>query len=308
VTERRDSRGWGRVLGLALACIAFATVRPALLVFIPFGLLALGLPPRRPVAILAGLLLLGAAVFGTRPEGVDALERAWALLAGGWFLLAVVLLPDRGFVTRGLVAVGGAAGSAACFLAASGKLSSADAVVTERLRSESALVMDMVSRAGDGIGAEALAMVQRVLEGYVAVYPALLGLGTLAGLGVAWWGWGRLSLRSEAAIRPLTEFRFSDALVWLVILGVALVLLAPSDGVRAGSNLLLFMGALYALRGLAVAVFVWGMPGPIGLVFAALAAILLYPLIVATSAMLMLGLFDTWLDIRNRRTSAEPEP
>ena len=135
----------------------------------------------------------------------------------------------------------------------------------------------------------------------MTLYPALLALATLAGLAVAWWAWGRLVNRPDEDLAPLREFRFSDGLIWLLILGIVLVLLprAP-ELVRTGSNLLAFMAALYALRGLAVAIFLWGMPGPAGMLLAGLAMILLYPVVVATSV--VLGVFDTWLDIRTRRS------
>ena len=52
---------------------------------------------------------------------------------------------------------------------------------------------------------------------------------------------------------PLTEFRFNDQLIWALAVGLTLSLLpAFSDGRNAGFNLLLFFGALYAVRGLGV--------------------------------------------------------
>lgn len=309
MAERRGGRGWGRVLGLLLVCIAFSAVQPALLVFVPFGLLTLGLPPRRPVTVIAGLIMLGAALAGMRPEGLAAVERAWALLVGGWFLLAIVLMPRQGFVTRGLTAVGGAYASGLGLLALrDGALARIDEAFAARLRNGAATAAQAWGGTGEsGAGEELAGAIRQAAEIQVAVYPALLALATLAGLAVAWWAWGRLARRPDGGLAPLREFRFSDALIWVLILGIALVLVpsAPALLGRAGSNLLAFMVALYALRGFAVALFVWGVPGPGGMVLAALATVLLYPVVVATSV--MLGVFDTWLDIRTRRP-ASPGP
>lgn len=300
---RLTGRGWGRVLGLSLVCIAFSAVQPALVVFVPFGLLTLALPPRRPVSVLAGLLLLGAALAGMPPEGLAAVERAWALLVGGWFVLAVVLLPEHRFVTRGLTAVAGAFATSLAFLSLrAGSLRRIDEAFSERLREGATSAATAWRGLGDStLASELSAAIERAVELQVTLYPALLALATLAGLAVAWWAWGRLVNRPEESLAPLREFRFSDGLIWLLILGIVLVLLprAP-DLVRTGSNLLAFMAALYALRGLAVAIFLWGMPGPAGMLLAGLAMILLYPVVVATSV--MLGVFDTWLDIRTRRS------
>ena len=88
--------------------------------------------------------------------------------------------------------------------------------------------------------------------------------------------------------------------VWVLIGGLALLLL-PLDGLadRAGGNLLVFMAALYALRGAAVLLVVGGSPGLLGWLLVALVGLLLYPLVMI--AMFAIGLSDTWLDLRTRR-------
>lgn len=306
MTEGGEGRGWGRVLALTAVCITFSVVQPALLVFVPFGLLAIGLPPRRPVTVFAGFLLLGFALFGGEPEGVAAIERGWALLAGAWFLLAVAALPDSRFVTRGLVALGGATASAAVLLRLkAGAFGRADEALTERLRQTTGAAARAWRQVGGegGFAGELATAVERAAEIQVMLYPALLGLATLAGLGIAWWGWNRLALGAERGLGRLRDFRFSDALVWLLILGLVLVLLPRgSESLRAGSNLLAFMGALYALRGLGVLLFMSGSPGPLAIALGIVATVLLYPIVVATT--FMVGLFDTWLDIRKRRAAA----
>jgi hypothetical protein len=293
-----------------MVCIVFSAVQPALLIFVPFGLLALALPPHRPVTVAAGALLLTSALVGMRPEGQAAIGRAWALLAGGWFLLAVVLLPRQHFVMRGLVAVGGAVATVVALLAGRGDaLQRVDTAFAERLRGTATAVADAwISRNPGRFGTEFGKAIQRAAEVQVTLYPALLALATMAGLAVAWWAWGRLTMRPEGSLAPLREFRFSDGLVWLLIVGLVLALLprAPEAAARAGSNLLAFMAALYALRGAAVLLFVAGMPGPLGLLLATLAVVVLYPLVMA--ATFLIGLFDTWLDIRKKRpVSAGPE-
>ena len=65
------------------------------------------------------------------------------------------------------------------------------------------------------------------------------------------------------------------------------------------------MGGLYALRGLAVFVFlVGGAPTLFTVIFGVLAAIFLYPLVL--TAAVLVGLGDTWLDVRARAVAAGP--
>jgi hypothetical protein len=104
----------------------------------------------------------------------------------------------------------------------------------------------------------------------------------------------------------LTEFRFPDALLWLLIVGLALLLVPLGGwGVRLGANLLFFMGALYALRGLAVvAALVLRMGAQLPVLIAlSVVGLLLYPIVVAGT--LLLGVTDTWLDLRSGRVTNE---
>ncbi len=308
MTDQAGGRGWGRVLGLSLVCILLSAVQPALLVFVPFSLLVIALPPRRPIAVAVAAILLVTAFAGTRPQGLAAVERAWALLVGGWFVLAVVLLPRVGLVTRGLAAVGAAFGSAIGYLWLRGRaLGSVDAAFTDRIRNSASTVADAWARqGGERFGPELAEAIRAAVELQATLYPALLALASLAGLAVAWWAWGRLALRPGGGLKPLREFRFGDGLIWLLILGLVLVLLPQMpEATRAGSNLLAFTGALFALRGVAVLLFFVGMPGPIGLLLAVLAGVLLYPIVAATT--FLVGLVDTWWDIRSRRP-ASPDP
>jgi hypothetical protein len=134
----------------------------------------------------------------------------------------------------------------------------------------------------------------------------MLALSSLAGLAVGWWVFRRLTVRDAEALGPLREFRFSDGMIWVLIGGLALLLL-PWDGLagRAGSNVLVFVALLYALRGAAVLLVIGGAPGPLGWILVALVGVLLYPLVMI--GMFALGVSDTWLDLRTRRARSEPD-
>jgi hypothetical protein len=87
--------------------------------------------------------------------------------------------------------------------------------------------------------------------------------------------------------------------VWVLVLGAVLFLLQPDDPLgRAGLNLLVFSGALYAVRGAGVVVGVTRGVSAFGWVMLALAFLLLAPFLLV--AALLIGLGDTWLDIRAR--------
>lgn len=303
---REPGRGWGAVTGLAVVTATLSVVSPTLLIAIPFALLAVALPPRRPAVVAAGALILFAALRGSGGEPLWFVARGWALLLGGWFLLMSAVWPDMRFLHRALTALGGAVASSATFLAFSGDgWQHIDWVVGQHLRGAAAEMITIGSRASaEGWGGELSRSIYRAVELQSMLHPALLGIASLAALAVAWWAFRRLAARDARPLAPLHEFRFNDGLVWVLIAGIALIVLPLGEpAVRAGSNVLLFMGALYMLRGVAVVVAVMGSPG-LGSAMLGLIAVFFLPMVMVASV--LVGLTDTWLDLRARRSPARP--
>jgi hypothetical protein len=150
------------------------------------------------------------------------------------------------------------------------------------------------------------------------LFPARLIVSGILGLvvGAAWHQ--RIAHRSLGrAVDRLSTFRFTDQLIWLVILGVA-VLLVPqvrlfqdladrsplwemalftvSYWTPAAANLLVVCGALYVARGAAVIRRILR-PGP-AIALAIVATLFLLPFALAGLA--ALGVADTWIDFRHR--------
>jgi Predicted membrane protein (DUF2232) len=142
----------------------------------------------------------------------------------------------------------------------------------------------------------------------IAFYPALLALESLVALALAWAIYHRISrTRIGQPMGRLADFRFSDQLAWGLIAGALLILLPrPGDWPALGLNLLLFFGALYALRGLAV--FVWYLhamraSAPALLALALIAALLSAPTAIGLA---LIGLSDSWADWRSRSRPVAP--
>jgi hypothetical protein len=231
-------------------------------------------------------------------------ERGWALLLGAWFVLVILAWPRASFVTRAVGATAATAASAAAVLLMGGGWSELDWTIASHYRD----VAQAMGQVWPGGLSDAENVIRRAAELPARVFPALVSLGSVAALGVGWWGYRRLARGGEPLGR-LREFRFPDALVWVLIGGLALVVL-PAGGwtVRLGSNVVLFMSALYAVRGLAVMVaVVLGLVGsqvPV-LIVLGLVGLILYPIVVAGT--LLLGVTDTWLDLRSGRRKTNDE-
>lgn len=145
------------------------------------------------------------------------------------------------------------------------------------------------------------------------LYPSLLALQSIMALAIAWALYHRLSrARLGPPLAPLREFRFNDQLVWGLIVGLTFVFLPTLSSVRlVGRNLLVFFGALYALRGLGV--LSWFMaPGALAVTATVGFAMLWWPVLNAIAALgflllaiaaFGLGLGDTWADWRSRARS-----
>jgi hypothetical protein len=139
------------------------------------------------------------------------------------------------------------------------------------------------------------------------LYPAILVLTALPGLALAWAWYHRLA--SEPAGRPggrFSGFRFSDQLIWLVVVCAAVFVLPVGEQVQSFvGNLALVTGGLYVARGAAV---LWGSIEHFPLlliVVACFGVVLILP--VSLGACLALGLADTWVDFRRRFPPAGTE-
>lgn len=295
--------GWPTVLGLMLVAVSFSVLNPVQLVVIPLALLMLALAPRVPRTALVAAALAALAFIGPRGT-LWYVERGWALLLAGWFVVTVVAWPRASFTARAVAATAASVASAAAIIAGRGGW----AVLDHTIASHYQDVAEAVSRSWPGSALDTETMMAWAGEFPAWVFPGLTAVGSVAALAVAWWAFGRLSGMGRPLGR-LTEFRFPDALVWVLIAALALVLVPMAGWApRVGSNVLVFMGALYALRGLAVMVaLVLAMAGSqvAVLVVLGVVAVLLYPIVVAGT--LLLGVTDTWLDLRSGRQTVNEE-
>jgi hypothetical protein len=132
------------------------------------------------------------------------------------------------------------------------------------------------------------------------LYPGILVVAALIGGWLAWGWYYRIASRPVGpAPKPISALRFNDQLVWALIgaLALALFKVAGTTALIA-SNLLFVLGALYWARGLAVTRFAMARyPAPPLFKFA-VTALLVLPL--AFGGWLLMGVADTWLDIRRR--------
>jgi hypothetical protein len=309
--DPKPGRGWGVVAGLALVAAACSVVSPGLLISLLVTLFFVALPPRRPaqVAVAAGLawVIFRATATHRFIDGSWYVDRGWVLLIGAWFVVTVALWPAARFVNRALAALGAAAASAALLLLFfPDGWRNLDWLVSHRIHEVAALASQqwVAAGAGEWSGRFASAAYQ-LAELQSFLYPALLALESLAGLAVAWWIYHRVATGEPNPLGRWRDFRFGDHLVWLLVAGILLLLL-PLGSVagRAGSNLLAFMSALYALRGSAVLLTIFGLQGVGGALIATLALLFLYPLTLTTAV--LVGLTDTWVDLRARRAAPRP--
>ncbi len=298
---------------LVVATVLLSPMSPVWLVLVPFALLLLAFRTEDWMSVAIAAVILGLGFAGSRPGGMEwYAPRAWSLIAGGAFV-AVSAARGRGrLVDRSLGAIAVALGVVLMVgLARPGVLQGVNWWMTAEIR-QAALVaggiLEQLQGSGDPEVRRQLELaVQRWVGFQQDVYPAMLSLATVAALGVAWFGFDRLSGRFDTP-GPIREFRFSNHLIWLLIGGLALVVL-PLGGLafRVGENAALFMGGLYLLRGAAILLWIGATAATSAwsAVLLAIAALFLYPVVLGTA--LVLGLSDTWLDLRSRLSRARAE-
>lgn len=301
-----SSRGWSlvRAAALAVAVVLTAPLSPLVLVAVPLGLQLLAFRYRDglSLALAAGLLLL---VFAGAAPGREPLwfaERAWGLFLGGAYVALLAVWRERSGVALGVAAVAIAAlATAVSGLIEPGLVAELNWWVDRRLAAAAATAIGVLGEIGGLPEGEAFV---RLVRGQAMLYPAALALASVAALALTRYVMERLSGEVEA-LGPFRDFRFSDHLVWVLVGGLALFL-APAGDVlsHVAENALLFMGGLYLVRGIAVLFWIGAATVSSGWTAALwiVAGLLLYP--VAVVVALLLGLGDTWLDVRRRVAAA----
>lgn len=348
VTPAPTERGWGKLL-IAIAVFLFLPLIPSVRAVLPIDETILLLAPALAACALVGwwaggraflaiawvaiavLLTAGSVAGAGAAKDFDNLARGWSLLLAGSFGLICLLGMQRPLFTRALLALGTTLGLATIMsLVGPVSPSQASKIVADEFArrntewmtrmnatiashpKEWAELADRVPQFAD-LSAETDKELTVASGWGRTVFPALLSLQSLAALALAWATYHRLArTRIGAPLRPLKEFRFNDQLVWGLIVGLTIMLLPTLASVRdVGRNLLVFFGALYAIRGLGV--LTWFMaPGSLVVALAVAFVLLGAPLLNSFAALaivtvavaaLALGLGDTWADWRSRARS-----
>lgn len=300
-------RGWAlaRAGALAAAVVLLSPVNPLVLVAVPAALMLAAFRRDSPATLAAAGILLLLAFGGLTGETspVWTAERGWALALGGGFVAVTAVRGRWSLTTRSLVAV--AVASAAVALAGGvrpGLLAELDWWVKRQLGGAALAARrwlpDAIVAGTDGWS------LQRAQAWQETLYPALLGLASLAALGVGGYAVRRLSGRREA-LAPFRDFGFTDRMAWVLAAGLLVLAAAPGGAAgRVAGNVVAFAGGLYLLRGVAVLYCVGAAAAtsPWSAALIVIAGVLLYPLVLA--AALLLGLGDTWIDVRGRLLGA----
>lgn len=268
---------------------------------------------------LATSLAAGGMVWVAVRGGVSSelLTAGWSVIAAGCLGIALLAARSRKFLGTGVVGVLAALLVSAVLVAATpAGPASFERTVTTTLDIRGKADLDNWRLMRTGMEREAAtkpdSATVAVLDAFKVsvaglpqmarlVLPALLALQTLAGMALAWALFHRFSrTRIGDDLSRLREFRFNDHWIWSVIVGLVVALLPGLASLRPlGINLLVFFGALYALRG--AAVLAWFLrPGRSLLGLLVGVALLLLLRDGAAIALGLVGLGDTWADWRRR--------
>ncbi len=338
----RAERGWGKLLFALLAFVIIPTV-PQFRALLPVEhTMALFVPALAACFVVGwwaggrlwlAVLFVAAAVYlalqpAEAPSVFANLQRGWSLLLAGAFGLVCLFGVRRPLFSRALVALG-IAMVLAVVMSGLGPVKGPaveQAVHRELARRNTETMNTLNAFIGqypedwntlvqkvprlDSLPAETQKQLGLMASAGTGLYPSLLLLESLMALALAWATYHRLGrARLGPPLAPLKEFRFNDQLVWGLIVGLTIVFLPTlSTFAMIGRNLLVFFGALYAIRGLAVLTFFLA-PGVLAIA-AAVGFVMLwapYLNVVAVLGFLSLalaafglGLGDTWADWRNR--------
>ena len=322
-------QGWRRII-LALLAFVLLPLVPLLRVAIPIEQSLLLIVPALAACALVGWLAGGRFFLAltwaalavwmvvTPLPGAPSfvfIEKGWSLLLVASFGVASVMNPRQTFFPRALTATGlsFAVGLALVLVAAKRPDAVDRAVRAEYTRRVDSWLADWESLSKtrewqdltrdnpgmDTLAKESSEQLRQLPSLTAALYPSVLALESLAVLALAWGLYHRVSrTRIGPPLAPLRDFRFNDQLVWGLVLGITAVAVPTLKAFNTiGLNLLVFFGALYALRGLGVLTWFFA-PGRLMVALTIGLAIFMWPILGVFA--LGIGLGDTWLDWRSR--------
>jgi hypothetical protein len=280
---------------------------------LPAGLV-FALFDRRVGARVAGVFvvaLVSALMVGTE-IGIAFLAVAGAATIACAF---VVVRGDRELGMDGLVAPALATagvGFATAFAFAGEAMRGWEAVLGSRTEEE---IGQVIARYRDlGMAEESMTVMESLMgdvgRALLAIWPALVALTLWLGTWLALRLLGRRGrvgsdLGRRLVPRPFERFRPPEPLVWPLIAGLAGLWSSAGVVQRAAGNVVVSLGLVYAMTGLAVT---WWWLGRRGLgTFARVAligpvAVFLIPFVAA--AWLAIGLADVWLGFREREQTS----
>lgn len=293
---------WWRLIAASAALTLFAPTALALVALSLAALLmAAGLDGtrQRMVGALAGgvgsLLLLGVA---TDPLG--AALGAYTLIVAAAFAGGALLAPTGVLRQAARAMAWGVLGTGLLGLALRGP------AFWGELHWSVVRQISSTVRVAVQLRPETYAVFEPLVRFLDEAFPGIVALQTLAALGLAWQWHIRLAPRPLGpALAPFRQFRFADQWVWGLV-AAALVWIVPRLAVLKGAALSLgiVLGVLYFLRGTAIVVALAGaagLPGWTLVAGAAVAVVLVVPLLLLVPGLWTLGVFDTWLAFRQRR-------
>lgn len=325
-------RGWWR-LGLATLLFLLAPAIPIVRIVVPIDRELMLIAPAVAACAIAGwwaggriaLALAWIAVaawvlvISTAPDGsFGYLACGWAVLLAATFAALVILNgrdEARPFSSRAFAAIGITLVFAAGATIASkgGTAALVQTVSTEATkRSEQSLAewrqttgskewSDLFANNPDAktISTAMESQFEAAPAVAATLFPSLLALESLAALAIAWAAYHRIGRqRIGPPLAALRDFRFSDQFVWGLVAGLAMLVVPGFASFSTiGANLLVFFGALYALRGVGVGLWFLS-PGPVLMTFLIVFAVVFPPVLGVVG--MGLGVGDTWLNWRVR--------
>ena len=288
---------WLRAGVLCIVVLLTSTARPSVLVAVPF-LLLVGTNTLRGYAIFGASLIAIIIVMVGPYDGMWYLERGWALLLGGCFVGLSIARPKMKISDRALEAVFGALVLVAILMTLmSGAWDIVDWVISDRVR---ATVAQVIALGGsEGLAPALITALYQTAEAQILIFPALTALASMSALLLSWWLFIFFSGRSKEALGSVKNFRFNDHLIWMLVVGLFLLFTRWSEPLqRLGSNAVVFIGALCAVRGAAVIVFITGGFSVLGYAMTLLGLVIVPPIVLGGAV--LIGIADIYLDFRKR--------